>query len=282
MSDMKFIEKKNQIDIIPQWNDLLVHYETHTVAETKAGSGSDPEMSSCLIYKFPTNFNANRYDFVKNCIDQNYYDNYTQYESSMKAKGAGIIPYTVINSDVYILLQRAIHPHKKKNSGWNDFGGKKNKSECTITTAAREFSEETSCLFYLNEQPDYQSTYLYTKLLDNKNLYYDAYTITELKRQIPISTKYFFNRINKYVNPINLSSKETYVSYIVKVEYVPAEHIPRAEDIHIPYETRYIRECRWFTMNDLAYLSENDFHKRLQITKIKNQLQLYYNRGLLE
>lgn len=214
--------------------------------------------------------------------DEDYKYNYAQYEAITKAKGAGIIPYAIIDGVVYILLQRAINPYKRKNSGWNDFGGKKNKSECTITTASREFSEETSCLFYLNEQTDPYSLNLYKKLSDRENLDYDTDAINELKKIIPISTKYFFDRINKYINPINLSSKETYVSYIIKVMYVPVEDIPRAEDIHIPYETRYIRQCKWFTMNELICLNENDFHKRLQITKIKNQLQIYYDRGLLE
>jgi hypothetical protein len=215
------------------------------------------------------------------------YDNeqtsFRPYDAVQKAKGAGIIPYAIYNGQIHLLLQKINNPLKKKDGGWNDFGGKKNnKLESTSEVGAREFSEETSCLFYLEEQGDLDSATLYSKLKDNPTLTYDDLTISELKETIKKSLIFFSERINTYVNPIHVSSKETYISYVVKVKYIPIEDIPRAEDIHIPYEERYIRTCKWFTLEEFMDLDENDLHKRLQITKVKNRIQNFCERGLLD
>lgn len=219
--------------------------------------------------------------FVRIC-DQNSLKNFKPYNPILKAMGSGIIPYTIINDQIYFLLQKLISPIKRKDSGWVDFGGKKDANESTITTATREFSEETSCLFYLKEQSDEKSVELYKKLKDNPTLTYDTETIKELINLIPIAEKYYFDKINAYVDPVYVSSKETYISYLIKVNYIPIMDIPRAEDIHIPYEERYIRKCKWFSLGELYLLEERFLHKRLQITKVKNRIQNYYNKGLLD
>lgn len=123
---------------------------------------------------------------------------------------------------------------------------------------------------------------VYEKLKDNPDLFYDADTVLDLKNIIKLSEQFFFNRINTYVHPIHVSSKETYISYIMKVAYVPIADIPRAEDIHIPYEERYIRNCKWFSLDEFMLIEEDEFHKRLQITKVKNRIQNYYDKGLLD
>lgn len=204
------------------------------------------------------------------------------YNAIQKAKGSGILPYAIVDDKIYFLLQKTDNPCKKKDSGWNDFGGKINKSEHTVMAATREFSEETSCLFYLKEQTDEQSSLLYEKLKDNPSLSYDDESIEKLKQTINLSGQFFFDRINAYVNPIYVSSKEIYISYIIKVQYIPIADIPRAEDIHIPYRDRYVRECKWFSLDELMLLEEDDFHKRLQITKIKNRVKNYCDKGLLD
>lgn len=207
---------------------------------------------------------------------------FKSYNAVQKAKGSGIIPYSIIDGNIYFLLQKTDSPCKKKDSGWNDFGGKKNKSEHTVMTAAREFSEETSCLFYLKEIDDEESNLLYEKLKDNPTLSYDEESIEKLKKIINISEQFFFDKINAYVNPIYVSSKEIYISYIIKVKYIPITDIPRAEDLHIPYEDRYVRECKWFSLDEFMLLEEEDFHKRLQITKVKYRIKNYYEKGLLD
>ena len=206
---------------------------------------------------------------------------YVPYDAISNCKSAGIIPYTIHNGKIYFLLQQIIKPVKKKDFGWNDFGGKQiDVSETTAETAAREFSEETSCLFYLMEQPNDKSIELYNILKDNEHLYYDENTVQKLKDLISESTKYYSNRITEYVLPLYISSKETYISYIVKVEYIPVEDLPRAEDIYIDYDDRYLRTCKWFTFDELMELGEKDFHKRLQITRIQQRLNTYYGKGL--
>lgn len=222
----------------------------------------------------------------------NNYNMYNTYDAVQRAKGAGIIPYCILDGQIYFLLQKTTNPHKKKDDGWNDFGGKKNNIESTADAAGREFSEETSCLFYLKEpnrcyaplgtlreQSNVYCDKLFEQLKDNPTLTYDTNSINNLKQILPVAAKFFSDKINSQLNPLYISSKETYISYIVKVVYVAVTDIPRAEDIHIPYEDRYIRTCRWFSIAELMNLNETEFHKRLQITKIKNRIRNFYERG---
>lgn len=208
-------------------------------------------------------------------------DSFKPYDPINNCKSAGIIPYTLLNGNVYFLLQKIDNPLKKKDSGWNDFGGKKiSITETTAGTAGREFSEETSCLFYIKENFGSDSEVAYNLLKDNEKLVYPESSVELLKDLIPKSQEYFSNRITEYVLPIYISSKETYISYFIRVQYIPEKDIPRAEDIHIEYENRYIRTCKWFTLDELMNLSEKDFHKRLQITRIQQRIRNYYNKGL--
>ena len=165
--------------------------------------------------------------------------------------------------------------------GWNDFGGKSMDNEDTYETAAREFSEETSCLFYLNENEfEENRDQKYSLLKDNLELAYNDDTVDLLLELLPKSQQYYVNRIKEFATPLYINSKEMYISYLIKVAYIPAEDLPRAEDIHIPYEMRYLRTCRWFSFTDLMQLHERDFHKRLLITKIQCRIREYYEKGL--
>lgn len=225
-------------------------------------------------------YNKNRSESDNFCNDL-YDTTFKSYDAITNCKSAGIIPYTIRNGVVHFMLQRAQNPLRKKESGWNDFGGKKIfSSETTAETAAREFSEETSCLFYLKEQNNNDSDKLYEIFKDNNNLFYDDETVKKLIQLIPISQKYYSDKITEFVLPIYINSKETYISYFVHVNYISAEDLPKAEDIHIPYEDRYIRTCQWFSFDELMILDEKDFHKRLQITKIQQRIHNYYDKGL--
>lgn len=208
---------------------------------------------------------------------------YKPYNAVENCKSAGVIPYTHYQGKLLFLLQHATNPSRKKDQGWNDFGGKKIQAiETTAQTAAREFSEETSGLFYLQHRllqgEDCETTY--HNLKDNFDLTYNANIVTELLDVINSSKQHFAKKICELDVPIYISSKETYISYFLKVDYVPADDIPRAEDIHIPYETRYLRSCRWFTYQELLELNEKDFHKRLQITRIQQRLIAYHAKGV--
>lgn len=194
-------------------------------------------------------------------------------------KSAGVIPYTFYEGDLYFLLQCSNSPLKRKDVGWNDFGGKKcSNEETTVEIASREFNEETSCLFYLIEQSDKND--IYQLLKGNINLDYNEQTTSILLNTIPVAQKFFVDRITEYVIPIYISSKEIYVSFFVKVMYIPESDIPNAEDIHINYSERYLRTCKWFSYGEIMEMNEKDFHKRLQITKIQRRIEDYYHKNL--
>lgn len=218
----------------------------------------------------------------KSCGDHR--DNFAEFkpfDPINNCKSAGIIPYAIHNQTLYFLFQRSKNPGKKKDAGWNDFGGKRiSLAETTAETASREFSEETSCLFYLRDQIDDLSKKYYELLKDNKNLYYDESTVDILKSIIPLSQKYFNDKITEFVLPIHVSSKEIYISYLVKVTYIDERDLPHAEDIHIDYEDRYLRDCKWLSFEELMTMDEKEFHKRLQITRIQQRINSYYQKEL--
>ncbi|MEM3063066.1 MAG: hypothetical protein QW303_05960 [Nitrososphaerota archaeon] len=202
------------------------------------------------------------------------------YNALSNCKSAGVIPYTIHRKKTLFLFQRLDKPLRKKDAGWNDFGGKRMfLNESTAEIAAREFCEETSCLFYLVERGDEESQRLYDNLKNKDDLTYDERIVRDLKKLIPVAQKFYYDRITEYVIPIHVSSKETYISYFVKVKYIPASDIPKAEDIHINYNVRYLRTCRWFSFEELMCLDEEEFHKRLRITKIKQRIDNYRARG---
>uniref|UniRef100_A0A6C0LU79 Nudix hydrolase domain-containing protein n=1 Tax=viral metagenome TaxID=1070528 RepID=A0A6C0LU79_9ZZZZ len=200
----------------------------------------------------------------------------------MYSKGSGIIPYTLINGTIYFLLQQIDNKTYKKNIGWNDFGGKRDtESETASEIAAREFSEETSCLFYLKEQNNDLSKVNFELLKNNDSLEYDENALNILRNMISQSTIYFKDKIDKYISPIYLCSRDaTYVSYFLKVEFIPENDIPKAEDIHLNYLDKYRRTCKWFSISELLRIDENNFHKRLQVTKIKQKIMKYQSENL--
>ncbi len=216
-----------------------------------------------------------------NASQPNLSIDFKPYDAISNCKSAGVIPYTIHNDTVYFLLQQSINPQRKKDYGWNDFGGKKlSPGETTAETASREFSEETSCLFFLKENKSEENDKFYDMLKNNIELSYDNDTIEILKKLILLSQNFYADKITEFVLPIYISSKETYISYFIRVPYIPQEDLPRAEDIHIPYESRYLRNCQWFSFDELMELNEKDFHKRLQITRIQQRINNYYEKGL--
>ena len=203
------------------------------------------------------------------------------YNAILNCKSAGIIPYTIYNGVIYFMFQKMLNPVKKRDEGLNDFGGKKiGANETTAEIAAREFSEETSCLFYLKSVDDDFSKKMYNVLKHNDELYYDAEAVNNLIALIDKSKLYYSELITQNMVPLYTSSKEIYISYFIKVVYVPEEDLPNAEDIHIPYEYRYIRTCKWYTINEIMAFDEKDFHKRLQITKIQQRIQNLYSKNM--
>ena len=247
-------------------------------------SKTNHKIQNNIINNYKQSDNTTNYKYLNLLTNHGSLDQIKKskpYDAVNNCKSAGIIPYTFFNGKLYFLLQKAKNPFRKKDFGWNDFGGKKiTPNESTADTAAREFSEETSCLFYLAEQKNDISLNYFNLLKNNENLSYNENCINILKNIIPLSQKYFSEKITEYVLPIFVSSKETYISYFIKVEYIFEKNLPMAEDIHIPYQNRYIRTCKWFSMDEIMELDEQDFHKRLQITKIQQRINNFYEKKL--
>jgi hypothetical protein len=234
---------------------------------------------------YPRNTNENYgYNNNWNFSSQNDYRVYNPIDN---CRSAGIIPYSFITNNLtgetklYFLFQKMENPIKKKDIGWNDFGGKQDNNETTPETAAREFSEETSCLFFLKEtRKNDHDDKLYESLKDNPSLLYDDDTIMNLKNIIPNSTRHYASKITSYVDPLYVNIKEIYISFFVKVMYIPENDLPRAEDIHINYEDKYLRTCKWFSIDEVLSMNEREFHKRLQITKIINRIKNFYHKDV--
>lgn len=205
------------------------------------------------------------------------------YNPMSNCKSAGVIPYTFHNGQLLFLFQSCDFPLNKKQMGWNDFGGKQlYDGESTFEVAAREFNEETSCLFYLSEMQDIitSASAMYEEFKHNDALQYDESSVEKLVQLFDEAQTYYANKITNYVLPIHISSKETYISYFVRVPYIEASDIPKAEDLHIYYETRYLRTCKWFSIQDIENLQDTDFHKRLQITHVRQRILKYHQKNI--
>jgi hypothetical protein len=204
---------------------------------------------------------------------------YDKYDAQKNCKSAGIIPYTFRNGELLFLFQQLKNPNIKKERGWNDFGGKRiDDLETTFQTAAREFSEETSCLFYLHMiKKDIEAiNFIVGNDIENTNIIKEIIIDT-----LPDAQK-FFHEIITREGVLYASSKETYITYFLKVEYIPEDSIPESEDLHLNYEKRYIRACKWLKFEDIMQLRETDFHKRLQITRIQQRIKNYHEKNVFK
>lgn len=196
----------------------------------------------------------------------------------LSTKSAGIIPFCIYNGSVMLLMQKIIKPIKKRK-GWNDFGGKSNGChETAFEIAAREFSEETSCLFYVKEvMTDIAFNDMVNRIKNHSND--NSSLIHSIVSLLPLSKKHFTDKLSKCPMYINL--RNSYTTFLLRVPYIDVNDLPPAEDIHVNYEKRYYRECKWFSLDEFTSLEQADFHQRLHAHKIKNIVMSYYSRGML-
>lgn len=203
-------------------------------------------------------------DFNNCCNSGNIYQ--------LPIKGAGIIPYCIKDNDIYFLLQRYTNPKRKNDVGWNDFGGKRDyETEMSHEIAAREFSEETSCMFYLSAIGDLDTINRIKSSTGREEL------VDDIKTLISESTNYFADLIE--TNPIYIYNKDIYMIYFVNVAYADINDIPECEDIHINYHVRYRRECKWFTIKELLDGGDSILHRRLRILGMNRRLRRYHDEN---
>ena len=169
-------------------------------------------------------------------VDHNY-PNHTIIINNQNypCKAGGILPYTIINNNVYFLLQKQFNKKTtNKQSLYSDFGGKREKTDPNIRyTAAREFSEETNGIFFNKQQ--------------NKNLNQNIKTstiITEslLKHQLPL---YIYNYNGKYL---------IYLLYVYPI------NINKFDNIE--FFTKLKRTCEW--INGKLLINDDFINTKLQ------------------
>jgi hypothetical protein len=182
------------------------------------------------------------------------------------AKSAGVVPYSYIGNKLYFLFQ-ITHPPKSDTKSRNkigvlcDFGGKRDPTDRDIVmTASREFSEETSCLFFRKK-----------------------YEHDDLKALITASTDHFsalFKNMCKEHPYFELYNDISYVVYLYKVDYIPADMFPDKEDEYMNYDVHYKRECVWISYDDLIKLPYYKIHRRLNAVKLIPKLKCMYENDL--
>ena len=149
-------------------------------------------------------------------------------------KAAGIMPYTIINNEIYFLFQL---PNNKKPL-YTDFGGKRELFDSSIIqTAAREFSEETNgCFFH-----DYKS---------NNN-----YRTNDIKKSTIIVESLLLN--NNSIFLYNFTGK--YILYFI---YIYPINLTLLGEYELLSKNKVKRNCEW--INGSKLIEESFINYKLQ------------------
>lgn len=91
-------------------------------------------------------------------------------------KGAGVLPYCIINNETYFLLSKEGYGRAKNT--WCDFGGSKDKGETPLQTAAREGWEESRDLLGNRKK-------LEKRLATASSIHFQSYQLYFLKIENP-------------------------------------------------------------------------------------------------
>eukprot|EP01124_Arcella_intermedia_P020431 TRINITY_DN27905_c0_g1_i1.p1 TRINITY_DN27905_c0_g1~~TRINITY_DN27905_c0_g1_i1.p1 ORF type:complete len:207 (+),score=28.51 TRINITY_DN27905_c0_g1_i1:50-670(+) len=73
----------------------------------------------------------------------------------LRQQGAGVVPFAVHNGEVLFLLHKTFQGAKKGTL--IDWGGSTESRETPLQTAAREFVEETECMYFASDIPSHLS-----------------------------------------------------------------------------------------------------------------------------
>ena len=83
----------------------------------------------------------------------------------MLVRSAGVIPYKIIDNEVYVFLEHPGGPYCEGKDVWSACKGEYSKKERAIDAAAREFTEESGIVL---EKEKFK--YLYSHKISNKKL----------------------------------------------------------------------------------------------------------------
>lgn len=182
-------------------------------------------------------------------VEHNYPNhNIVINNQNYQCKAGGILPYTIINNNIYFLLQKQYSKkNNSKDSLYSDFGGKREKSDPNIGyTAAREFSEETNGIFFNKSN---------NNNLDDKIKTSTIITESLLKHNIP---EYIYNYNGKYL---------IYLLYVYPVNTEKFDNIE--------FFTKLKRTCEWINCKEL--LNDDFINTKLQY-RLRKGLKKTINR----
>ena len=144
--------------------------------------------------------------------------------------------------------------------GLSDFGGgsKDSDGRSIFRTAIREMMEETGCIYYyfLCDQN------MYNKLTASGKYYASDEDIIRLGDDIDIACDYFCNQYQNKKQYYMIHQE--YCSHLLELPYIPSEHFPPHEDMHINYTHRYSRICCWLPISTILKLHPLAFHFRIR------------------
>jgi ADP-ribose pyrophosphatase YjhB (NUDIX family) len=159
---------------------------------------------------------------------------------------AGILLYTKVDDDIYVLLGSDF-----KYKCWSDFGGKCEwvDNNDPMKTAAREFFEETSGIV-ANELTLYDKVKKYGICINCKSYHNNAYFMYLLYDDGLMANQY----VKDFENQQNL------------LEYGNLAH----NDV-----TRYMEKnkMRWFLLDDIISLNPMERFRTVFLTSIRNNIQ---------
>jgi len=166
----------------------------------------------------------------------------TIHNKPYTCKASGILPYTIINNEIYFLLQQI-----DKTNLYSDFGGKREKTDNSIKyTAAREFSEETNGYFFSN----ISNTLSDTDLIKKSRIIIESLLIYN-------NPLYIYNFNGKYL---------IYLLYIKSIDPNKLDNVEKYSNIK--------RKCKWIKRSSLI---NDDFIKKKIDYRLRNKLKKNIN-----
>jgi hypothetical protein len=110
--------------------------------------------------------------------------------------------------------------------------------------------------YYREEEPE-----MYHRLT-RTGTYQHIQSNEELIRDIKIATQYWHQKFAGKKHHYLIYQQ--YCCFLLETPYVPVEHLPPHEDMHVEYQFRYPRKCYWLSHAQLSELSKSAFHCRIQ------------------
>lgn len=221
--------------------------------------------------------------------NKKYYHNWLDNKRYAKKRfidsisACGVIVYSVDpeTGKLVFLFQKLKNPKSKKYFGLCDKGGKRIGRENLFVTAAREFCEETGCMFYFKEK---NKKYQYN-IMKGAGVDYNEKIADLFMCEINSAVNYYVNKLRNNPKYIIAGYKHRYITYFLHVPYIPVEDLPKSEDPHIIFPDDDFdreRELFWVNYNDLVNKEIYEFHGRLRAANIIDKIKEHFITGTFD